>query len=283
MYWFRTCVFGNCCRITRLSSPGQGSLSRTPAPIRLACRHVAPWRKDANLFSERCKTHYLPTRTDELISKLATFRDPRSYFTFLNYLKCKNRLEAFTNLGTFLPLREEFNDYLTWAAGHFTDQVQYGAEVTSVAPAEANHNIVGSWHVTFQDRDSGHTSTVTAQHVVIALGGTPRLPRSLEQVGPRVVHSSQYLSAVSTLLPRLDPADTRLAVIGGGQSAAEIFDDLTSRYREANITLFTTASALRPSDDSPLYVVISCQFYFFPDIFRGLTASFCFDFKCLIH
>ena len=194
-----------------------------------------------------------PVRVNGLTIKLATFRDPRSYFTFLNYLKCKNRLEAFSNLGTFLPLREEFNDYLTWAAGHFTHQVQYSAEVTGVAPAQTTQNLVDSWDVTFRNRDMGNTSTVTTKHVVIAIGGTPKLPRSLQNFGPRIIHSSQYLSVVSALSSR-DTSSMRLAVIGGGQSAAEIFHDLTSRYPKANVCLFTAGSALRPSDDSPLYV-----------------------------
>src|SRR3954453_18428384 len=37
------------------------------------------------------------------VKDLATMRDPRSSFTFLNYLHHKNRLIHFTNLGTFLP------------------------------------------------------------------------------------------------------------------------------------------------------------------------------------
>ena len=50
------------------------------------------------------------------LKDLATLRDPRSKFTFLNYLKTKNRLVPFTNLSTFLPLREEYNDYMSWCA-----------------------------------------------------------------------------------------------------------------------------------------------------------------------
>src|SRR5271168_4678155 len=50
------------------------------------------------------------------IKDLATLRDPTSKFTFLNYLKNKNRLVQFANLGTFLPSRVEFEDYLRWCA-----------------------------------------------------------------------------------------------------------------------------------------------------------------------
>ena len=186
------------------------------------------------------------------LKDLATFRDPRSHFTFLNYLKCQNRLEAFTNLSTFLPLREEFNDYLTWAAGHFEDCVRYGSEALSISPKlDKAGQPVESWTVEFKDLKTGETSTLATRHVIIAVGGKPKLPRSLEKLGPRVIHSSQYLWAVPKLLPE-DRTDMRLAVIGGGQSAAEIFDDLTSRFPQARTTLFIAGSALRPSDDSPL-------------------------------
>ena len=39
------------------------------------------------------------------VKDLATLRNPRSEFTFLNYLHRKGRLAVFTNLGTFLQQR----------------------------------------------------------------------------------------------------------------------------------------------------------------------------------
>ena len=46
------------------------------------------------------------------IKDMATLRNPRSEFTFLNYLHENNRLVSFTNLGTFLPHRIEYEDYM---------------------------------------------------------------------------------------------------------------------------------------------------------------------------
>jgi L-ornithine N5-oxygenase len=59
------------------------------------------------------------------LKDLATFRNPRSHFTFLNYLHQKGRIVSFTNLGTFLPSRLEFEDYMKWCASHFSDLVAY--------------------------------------------------------------------------------------------------------------------------------------------------------------
>ena len=114
-----------------------------------------------------------------------------------------------------------------------------------------NEKLVRSWTVTFKDTRTSEVMALPTKHVIVAMGGKPKLPRSLQQLGPKVVHSSQYLTAVPRLLPE-NRNDIRLAVIGGGQSSAEIFDDLTSRFPEAKTTLFTAGSALKPSDDSPL-------------------------------
>ncbi len=46
------------------------------------------------------------------LKDLSTLRDPTSQFTFLNYLHQQGRLVEFTNLGTFLPARAEYEDYL---------------------------------------------------------------------------------------------------------------------------------------------------------------------------
>ena len=187
------------------------------------------------------------------LKDLATFRNPRSRFTFLNYLKSKNRLVAFTNLSNFLPLREEYNDYMTWCASHFDQFVHYGQETIYVSPVRERRGPVQSWQVVSKDVNSHETSTVTARHVVIAVGGKPRIPPGLSVDGldSRIFHSSEY----STTLPKIlaDKHKTyNVAVIGGGQSAAEVFNDLQSRFLNSHIVLYTAASALKPSDDSSL-------------------------------
>lgn len=184
---------------------------------------------------------------------LATLRDPRSKFTFVNYLKTKDRLVAFTNLSIFLPLREEFNDYLTWCASHFEQDVRYGQEIVSVSPINSRQGPVKSWRVVSKDVNTKHQSFVTARHVVVAIGGKPKIPRGLSDDGSNsmIIHSSAYSILIPTILRSSDKV-YHLAVVGGGQSSAEIFNDLQGRYPNSRITLYTGASALKPSDDSPL-------------------------------
>ena len=190
------------------------------------------------------------------IKDMATLRNPRSQFTFLNYLHEKDRLVAFTNLDTFLPQRAEFEDYLQWCAGSFIDVVSYGEEVLAVEPCDwsKSYNLpVRSWIVSSRNRRTGQISFRRTRNVVVAVGGQPSFPLPFQK-HRLVVHSSQYTRKISTIFPD-SKRPYNIAVIGGGQSAAEIFDDLQSRYPNANTDLITKNAALTPSDDSPLYVI----------------------------
>lgn len=186
------------------------------------------------------------------LKDLATPRDPRSRFTFVNYLHHKGRFAQFVNLGTFLPTRLEYEDYLRWCASHFQDVVEYGQEVVSIKPEglDAATGKVTSFSVTSRDLATNELVTRRTRHVVIAVGGKPNLPKELVK-SPRVIHSSKYSWLAPQILNKKDEP-YRLAVVGGGQSAAEIYSDLQSRYPNADVTLIIKGTALRPSDDSPL-------------------------------
>lgn len=202
------------------------------------------------------------------IKDLATLRNPKSDFTFLNYLHRHQRLIHFSNLGTFLPLRLEYEDYLRWCAGWFEEVVEYDQEVVDVTPERlsANNPKISSFVVRSKDGTTGQITSYRTKHVVIAVGGRPKVPRALPTNHPRIFHSSRYTRVISTLLKDIDPqhhvvsngkchaALTRpvhVAVIGNGQSAAEIFNDLHSRCPHAKTSMFIKGGALKPSDDSP--------------------------------
>ncbi|PLB42411.1 L-lysine 6-monooxygenase (NADPH-requiring)-domain-containing protein [Aspergillus candidus] len=185
------------------------------------------------------------------IKDLATMRDPRSSFTFLNYLHQNDRLIHFTNLSTFLPSRMEFEDYMRWCAQRFNDVVNYGEEVVEVVPGktDVNGSLVDSFTVKSRNTETGEISSRTARKVVVALGGRAKLPPGLPQ-DSRILHSSQYCTGLPGVLK-----DARepysIAVLGSGQSAAEIFHDVQKQYPNAKTTLIMRDTAMRPSDDSP--------------------------------
>lgn len=187
------------------------------------------------------------------LKDMATLRNPRSEFTFLNYLHAKDRLVAFTNLNTFLPQRVEYEDYMRWCAEHFNNVVDYSQNVESVTagPKNPKTGAVEYFNVHSNNSETGARQTLKAKNVVIAAGGRPRIPDTLPQHHPRIIHSSQYATHVNKMFPE-GSHPKRVAVIGGGQSAAECWHDIPTRFPGAQSVLLIRGAALKPSDDSPL-------------------------------
>ncbi|KAJ5232747.1 L-ornithine N(5)-monooxygenase [Penicillium chermesinum] len=183
------------------------------------------------------------------IKDLATLRDPRSSFTFLNYLHNKDRLIHFTNLGTFLPARIEFEDYMRWCANRFEHVVSYGQEVSEIVPGKTTNGVVEYFVVRSRNTETGEMTSRKARKVVVALGGRAKMPPGFPQ-DPRIIHSSKYCTGLPSVLKN-ESESYRIAVVGSGQSAAEIFHDLQRRYPNSKTTLILRDTALRPSDDSP--------------------------------
>ncbi|KAL7809540.1 ornithine monooxygenase [Trichoderma gracile] len=184
------------------------------------------------------------------IKDLATLRDPRSEFTFLNYLHRNGRLIDFTNLGTFLPARVEYEDYLRWCASFFDHLVQYGQEVVSVSPESKTGDSVRTFAVQSRNSKTGETQSFRGRNVLIAAGGQPNFPKSFPAKHPRIIHSSQYAYMVPQILSKKD-APYRVAVLGAGQSAAEIFHNIQTLYPNSKTALIMRPEFLKPSDDSP--------------------------------
>ena len=184
------------------------------------------------------------------LKDMATQRNPRSRFTFLNYLKVKNRLVQFTNLGTFLPSRLEFADYMKWCSLAFEKVVQYGCEDIQIDPTKSKEEAEKYDLLSVQSRQGGNIITRRTRNIIIAVGGRPHIPPVLPSDNPRVIHSSTYASQINDLLKDRKEA-YNIGVLGSGQSAAEVFNDLHSRYPNATTSLIFRDTALRPSDDSP--------------------------------
>lgn len=183
------------------------------------------------------------------LKDLVTLRNPQSPFTFISYLHEKRRLTQFINLKTFYPSRTEFNDYLDWVARKFEEQCHYNETVVAIEP-EINNGRVDRLRV--RSHISGGRERVRFAHnLSIGVGGTPALPNCFAGVDDtRIFHSSAYLQKAEQLIAdKRQPL--RVAVIGSGQSAAEIYHDLGQRFSHVNATLVMRAHALKPADDSP--------------------------------
>ncbi|KAL9094748.1 MAG: hypothetical protein Q9165_003019 [Trypethelium subeluteriae] len=147
----------------------------------------------------------------------------------------------------------EYEDYMRWCASWFDEVVAYGQDVFEIAPGysdEATSEAIRYFTVKSKDIRTGAIIQRRARHVVIAVGGKPNIPKPLPEKHQKIVHSANYATAIPKLL-----ADTQksyeIAVVGSGQSAAEVFHNLQKQYPNSRTKLLIRGSCLRPSDDSP--------------------------------
>lgn len=182
------------------------------------------------------------------LKDLVTQRNPRSQFSFVNYLHEHERLADFISLQTFCPTRREFHEYLSWCASAVESLVRYGHEVTRVAPVVDGDGSVTCWEVSAEQTTVEKAQTVVhAKAVVFSPGIAPRLPAGIS-VGERIWHSADLLSRLS----ELDPRDgARFVVVGGGQSAAEVIAHVHDRFEGAEVVGVFPNYGYTPADDSP--------------------------------
>lgn len=147
------------------------------------------------------------------MSDLVTLADPTSPFSFLNYLKDKDRLYSFYIRENFYPLRTEYNDYCRWAADRL-DNVQYSTSVTEVTYDER-----AEVYEVRTDRGETHR----ARRLVLGTGTPPFVPQACAGLGGDFTHNSAYVQNKAELQRKKS-----ITLIGSGQSAAEIYLDLLS-------------------------------------------------------
>lgn len=181
------------------------------------------------------------------LKDLVSLHNPASGFSFLAYLHAKGRLERFINRKSFFPSRVEFNDYLAWAAGKLPSVCAYDQRVTAIEPVEREGEVT---HLRILSEDAQGRRTVRqARQIVVAPGGQTHWPELFAGLRGTsgISHSNEFTEAV---LPHVMPGQ-RVAIIGGGQSASEIFAALAGHPAELSVDLILRGHALKPADDSP--------------------------------
>ena len=183
------------------------------------------------------------------LKDLVTMRDPTSDFSFLCYLRERERLVDFLNQKTLFPLRIEFHDYFEWAAARVSGLVEYATEVVSVKPVTEDGEV--RWfEVTGRNpADPQQPIVRRARNLVIATGMEPHLPPGTV-LSDRVWHNSELMPRVAQLVGEGTPV-RRAVVLGAGQSAAEAVDYLHRSFPAAEICSVFAKYGYTPADDSP--------------------------------
>jgi L-ornithine N5-monooxygenase len=172
------------------------------------------------------------------LKDLVTLRNPRSHFSFINYLHDVGRLHEFINLASFTPYRTEISDYLQWVARSLTRvRVEFGKRCVAIEPRrEADGNLAG-WLVRLADG-----TTIGCRYLTVGAGRDPHVPGVFAGLPPeRLIHSTQYRNRIA----ELDPTKPlRLFVIGGAQSAAEMLSAAHEDLPESQSTMIMRSIGL---------------------------------------
>ena len=169
------------------------------------------------------------------LKDLVTLVDPTSPYTFLAFLHAQDRMYRFINRSESRVSRMEFNQYLRWVAGRLPN-VEFGAEVLEVALRDE------TFSVRLEDR------ILDTANIVLGTGLVPNVPDwARPYLGSEVFHSIDYLDHP------LDVREKAVAVVGGGQSGAEVVWHLlldTARL-PAQLSWISHRPNFLPLDESP--------------------------------
>jgi len=164
---------------------------------------------------------------------LITPINPRSQFTFTNYLVENNLFFDYMNLMVKYPFRKNYAQYIKWCADFFSNYVDYNTRAVSVY---LGRDEVTDEEVYFIKSDS--EIIYRARSLVIGTGRTPYIPKEFTKIkSEKIVHSTRYLSSIKLLESKRDE-NFSIAVIGGSQSAVEIILDLSKKFPNARIVSF---------------------------------------------
>ncbi|MFE7104889.1 lysine N(6)-hydroxylase/L-ornithine N(5)-oxygenase family protein [Streptomyces sp. NPDC057575] len=201
------------------------------------------------------------------LADLVTLADPASPWTFLNYLRSRDRLFPFYFAERFHIQRAEYDAYCRWV----TDQLP-GLHFSHQVDAVRWNNQRELFEIDFTQLDSdGEAEALGRAHtrnIALGIGTEPHIPEFFkpltEAENAPVIHSADYLHHRQELLQA-----PHITVIGSGQSGAEIFLDLLRARPQGheNLHWLARTQAFAPMEYSKLGLE-----HFTPDYSRYFHA-----------
>lgn len=168
------------------------------------------------------------------VKDLVSLVDPRSRYSFLNFLCEEGRIYRHLIANSTYVSRKEFDQYFRWAADLLGVHTSEGVKAV-------DHD--GSEFVVHTNRRRWH-----ARDLVLGVGQEPFLPPCVRGVrGEHLWHASQYLHEAEPVAGR------DVLLVGGGQSAGEVALDILSGRTgfPRSFAWITGAAGFTPLDDSP--------------------------------
>ncbi|MGW0915047.1 lysine N(6)-hydroxylase/L-ornithine N(5)-oxygenase family protein [Streptomyces sp. NPDC002784] len=158
------------------------------------------------------------------LADLVTLVDPASPWTFLNYLKSRDRLFPFYFAERFHIQRAEYDAYCRWVSQNLP-ALHFGHQVDAVRFNPERDVFEVDFTQLDADGEAEALGRTYTRNIVLGIGTEPYVPDPLkplvEAPGVPVHHAADYLDHRAELL-----AAEHITVVGSGQSGAEIFLDL---------------------------------------------------------
>ena len=168
------------------------------------------------------------------LKDLVTLADPTHPLSFLSFLHSTRDIYSFINAELGSVSRREFNEYLRWACEHL-ESLQWSTAVERIVHEDGAFTM---------HTDHGALRT---RHVVLGTGLRRFVPPCVTpHLGSDVFHAAEFMLRA----PRLE--GKRVAVIGGGQTGAEMVLGLLERAedRPAQVIWVSRRKNFEPLDAS---------------------------------
>jgi lysine N6-hydroxylase len=188
------------------------------------------------------------------LKDLVTLADPTSPYSFLNFLFTHKRLYRFINADFRRVTRVEFNQYLRWVCS-LLPNLEFNRVVQAVSHDDDSLIV----HM--------GNEVVRTKNLILGTGLSTVVPSCVQPyVGPKVFHACNYMNHQVT-------KDQRVAVVGGGQTGAEIVYHMlmTETSRPARLSWISRRANFLPLDESPFTNELFTPHY--SDYFFGLQPE----------
>lgn len=195
-------------------------------PFNLSIAALSEQQPLSTLFLERkkefawhpgllLKEAYMQT---SYLKDLVTAVDPTNRHSFLNYLVKKNKFYAFVAAQHGVISRMEYSDYLSWASSNMSN-AKFDCSVNHITHRYNYFNI---------ETNQGEFK---AKNIVLGTGLTPHIPDCIKHI----TDESTCFHAINMSMRNPKLEGKRVAIIGGGQTGADIFQNVfDGNYGKAN-------------------------------------------------
>jgi len=189
------------------------------------------WHKGLLFETAQLQVHYL--------KDLVSLVDPTNRFSFLNFLANHKRLYQFITADFSRVSRTEFSQYFNWVCQQLPN-IKFNSDIKEIIPYKNQLRV--------RIETSETTSYLLAPNVVMGIGMQPFMPAfAKKHLNRTAFHASSFLQN------NVDYAGKTVAVIGGGQTGAEIVKHLISQQSNAisNLMWLSRRDNFLPIDESP--------------------------------